>query len=328
MAEAARAFDPATTLAQNQQAARTQQAAQTRGGQRGALRFPVDAPPGRPRAAGQLPGLASPASPTGGRNVVNEQMYGNRPSPEALQAQQMGHKTKLMQNKQRIREQLQNYMLFNLVRSLPQEDQQEFLPRAQEMNNQFRSLAQQFMQEKLGDPKRMFMQKQMDKFKKEARDEVEKFVQDKLIKKYGKRWAWRIIGRGSVADTPGETAWIWLFLGQCITAFQIVKGILKPDGEDFLNGPLAFLEPSAISAAQVPKELVDVLEGAATWMTDYPHALLLVFIVVGVLLTVSLLIILALAILVIPIYAGQLLGPLASLLTNIFGFGAQFGVGS
>ncbi|MFA6130956.1 MAG: hypothetical protein WC730_01700 [Patescibacteria group bacterium] len=79
-------------------------------------------------------------------------------------------------------------------------------------------------------------------------DKVIKEVTEKVVKQGGKfvrDMIWRVFGRGSVVDTPGETGWTWLSVGVLTTWYQSAKTLLF-NGKDFLPGMLNFLEPSAL----------------------------------------------------------------------------------
>ncbi|MCH8049648.1 hypothetical protein IH979_02960, partial [Patescibacteria group bacterium] len=244
MVAPARAIEPTATLARDMQAARRARAGRTAQRRRGqVLRFPVDRGPIASPTVSQVSAPGEVVEFPSGRKIEEEQMYKARPVPERLGMLEAQNKANLARERQRIREQTREFKLPTLA-ALPPQDQVEFQPRMDEFADRMRAFTQRYRKLRLDDPARRVAQRAKQEMQKKMKEQIEKFIKDKLLKKYGRRWAWRLFGRGSVTDTPGETAWIWWGFGAVVTLFQGVKTFIKPSGGDFMGGFLSWLEPS------------------------------------------------------------------------------------
>lgn len=322
MAEAARALDVAgrsSDLVRNKQQVRVQRARDRGERKRGqVLRYPFspDEGPMEHDAVSQVKPPGETIEFPRGRKVDEPLLYesGYRHDPVLLRQLENQNKARLQRERQRIEAQKQRFRLPELD-NLPATDQQELQPDIEQAQTKMRELAARDRQLGATDLRRRAYAQAKEQVKQQLQNQIKEFAKDKILKKMIRKNATRVIGRGGDIEAEGAGAWVVFGLAETVTGIELAKGLIKPDGGDFLGEPIAFLEPANPDFKESLK-MGNPLESVllSVDMLDY-SVLLFLITIIGVIVNFFLLII-----------GVMILGWLVSqdLIGGVFAFGSEF----
>lgn len=275
----------AGTLSRGQHAARIAQGPQGAQG-----RFAVDAGPGVKPPASQVqarPQGSQMGSQDFKRQIDQAERFVDQVSPQDQRQQEAEHKAKMARDRKRIKSQVQSFKLPGL-QSLSPAQAQALQPDIAKFNQFFQRSAQLQPQNITGQLQSQIANKVKAQAADQLKKKIKKMVVDKLLKEKGRRYVWRIFGRGGELEDEGALLWFWAGTSKVATGLQAVKTIMKPKGGDFLGDPIAWLEPPNLGFADSAK-MSNIDELVQVWIIDLLDIAVYFFILVIIFVAIHLL---------------------------------------
>lgn len=275
----------AGTLSRGQHAAKISQGPQGAQG-----RFGVDAGPGAKPPASQVQPRAQGSqfnTQDFKRQIDQAERFVEQVSPEDQRRQEAEHKAKMARDRKRIKSQVSSFKLPSL-QGLSPSQQLQLQPDIAKFNQFFGRAAQIQPQNIAGQMQSQIVSKMKAQAADQLKKKIKKLVVDKLLKEKGRRYVWRIFGRGGELEDEGALLWFWASTSKVATGLQAVKTIMKPKGGDFLGEPIAWLEPPNLGFADSAK-MSNMDEMVQIWIIDLLDIAVYFFILVIIFVAIHLL---------------------------------------